>query len=134
MTNNNQKLYANLDKNWVVGFTDGEGCFNLDVHVKTDMRFGLQMQPEFTIVQHERDKPLLEKFKEFFGCGSVGINRKDKTSTRYHFRVKSVKDLHEKVIPFFEQNQLLTAKQQEFILFSCHLCLMVFTGSPLKTF
>jgi hypothetical protein len=119
-----EPLYTNKNKYWVVGFTDGEACFNLDVHVKNDMRYGLQLQPEFTIVQHERDKELLEDFIVFFGCGSVGVNRKDQTSTRYHYRVKNVKDLHEKVVPFFEAHPLCSKKNQDFQQFKEIVTLM----------
>lgn len=78
------------------------------------MRWGVQIQPEFTVVQHEVDVQILHALKAHFGCGSVGVNRKDSTSTRMHYRCKSVKDLHEKIIPFFEQHQLKTKKQVEF--------------------
>jgi len=107
-------MTTNLEVQWVVGFVDGEGCFNLDIHVKTDMRWGIQMQPEFTVVQHERDVQILHALKELFGCGSVGVNRTDSTSTRMHYRCKSVKDLNEKVIPFFEKHRLKTKKGVEF--------------------
>ena len=107
-------MTTHLEVQWVVGFVDGEGCFNLDTHVKTDIKWGIQMQPEFTVVQHERDVQILHALKELFGCGSVGINRTDRTSTRMHYRCKSVKDLHEKVIPFFEKHRLKTKKGVEF--------------------
>lgn len=107
-------MTTNLEVQWVVGFVDGEGCFNLDIHVKTDMRWGIQMQPEFTVVQHERDVQILHALKKLFGCGSVGVNRTDSTSTRMHYRCKSVKDLNEKVIPFFEKHRLKTKKGVEF--------------------
>ena len=107
-------MTTNLEVQWVVGFVDGEGCFNLDTHVKTDMLWGIQIQPEFTVVQHERDVQILYALKELFGCGSVGVNRRDSTSTRMHYRCKSVKDLHEKIIPFFEKHRLKTKKGVEF--------------------
>jgi hypothetical protein len=107
-------MTTKLETQWVVGFVDGEGCFNLDIHVKSDMRWGLQMQPEFTVVQHERDIQVLHALGELFKCGSVGVNRRDSTSTRMHYRCKSVKDLHEKIIPFFEKHSLKTKKGVEF--------------------
>lgn len=110
-------MTTNLEAQWVVGFVDGEGCFNLDTHVKKDMRWGIQMQPEFTVVQHERDVQILHALKDLFGCGNVAVNRKDHTSTRMHYRCKSVKDLHEKVIPFFEKHKLKTKKGVEFAKF-----------------
>ena len=110
-------MTTKLEAQWVVGFVDGEGCFNLDTHVKADMRWGIQMQPEFTVVQHDRDVQILHALKDLFGCGSVGVNRKDQTSIRMHYRCKSVKDLHEKVIPFFEKHSLKTKKGVEFSKF-----------------
>lgn len=107
-------MTTNLNAQWIVGFVDGEGCFNLDVHIKSDMRWGLQMQPEFSVVQNEIDIQILSAFKEYFGCGSIGINRQDKYGKRYHYRVKNVKDLQEKILPFFEQHTLKTKKNIEF--------------------
>ena len=105
---------TNLETQWIVGFVDGEGCFNLDVHLKKDMRWGLQMQPEFTVVQHERDINILHALKDHYQCGSVGVNRKDDTSTRYHYRVKSVEHSMNNLIPFFETHPLKTRKNVEF--------------------
>jgi len=107
-------MTAKLESQWIVGFVDGEGCFNLDVHVKDDMTWGLQMQPEFTVVQHECDRQVLEALKAHFGCGSVSVNRKDSTSTRLHYRVKSVEHLKDLIIPFFEKHKLKTKKRVEF--------------------
>lgn len=107
-------MTTHLDTQWIVGFVDGEGCFNLDVHIKEDMKWGIQIQPEFTVVQIEHDVQILHALKAHFGCGSVGVNRKDATSTRMHYRCKSVKDLKEKILPFFEKHQLKTKKGVEF--------------------
>lgn len=107
-------MTTNLEAQWIVGFVDGEGCFNLDIHIKKDMRWGIQMQPEFTVVQHEYDVQILHALKDQFGCGSVGVNRKDETSTRMHYRCKNVKDLHNMIIPFFEKHKLKTKKRIEF--------------------
>lgn len=110
-------MTANLDTQWIVGFVDGEGCFNLDVHIKDDMKWGIQMQPEFTVVQIDYDVQILHSLKAHFGCGSVGVNRKDTTSTRMHYRCKSVKDLKDNILPFFEKHSLKTKKNIEFLRF-----------------
>jgi hypothetical protein len=107
-------MTTNLNTQWIVGFVDGEGCFNLDVHIKKDMKWGIQLQPEFTVVQHECDVQILYALKDHFECGSVSVNRKDKTSTRMHFRCKSVKDLKDNILPFFEKHSLKTKKGVEF--------------------
>jgi hypothetical protein len=106
-----------LDAQWIVGFVDGEGCFHIDVHVNQTARHKIQIQPEFVIVQREVDVQVLHAIKNYFGCGRVLINRKDHTSTRMMFRVKALDDLHDKIIPFFEQHQLKTKKKIEFIRF-----------------
>lgn len=125
-------MTTNLNAQWIVGFVDGEGCFNLDVHTKKDMRWGLQMQPEFTVVQNEIDIQILHALKEYFQCGSVGLNRQDKSGKRYHFRVKSVKDLNEKIIPFFEKHTLKTKKNVEFKRFRT-ICRLMNEGYHLES-
>lgn len=113
-----------LHAQWITGFVDGEGCFNLDIHLKKDMTWGLQMQPEFTVVQNEIDEAILHALKAFFKCGSIGKNRSDESGTRLHFRVKNVEDLHTKVIPFFEKHSLKTKKKVEFLRFRTIVSLM----------
>lgn len=129
-------MTTNLNAQWIVGFVDGEGCFHLDVHLKKDMRWGLQMQPEFSVVQNERDIQILHALKDFFRCGSVTLNRQDKTGKRYQFRVKSVKDLNEKIVPFFEAHVLKTKKNIEFKRFRniCRLMGMGYHRESLGTF
>jgi len=110
-------MTTQLNPQWIVGFCDGESSFNLDTHILESMTWKIQMQPEFTVVQHERDIQLLYALKDYFGCGSVSINRKDATSTRYMYRVKNLKNLNECIIPFFEKHQLKTKKKLEFLIF-----------------
>jgi hypothetical protein len=120
-------MTTQLHAQWIVGFVDGEGCFNLDVHKKSDMRWGLQMQPEFTVVQNEIDVQILHALKDFFQCGSVGVNRRDTDGTRYHYRVKNVKDLNDKIIPFFEKHSLKTKKKIEYQRFR-RICMLMNEG------
>lgn len=94
-------MTTKLNPQWIVGFVDGEGCFNLDAHIKKDMKWKVQIQPEFTVVQNEIDLQILYALKEYFGCGTVTVNRADKSGTRWQFRVKSITELTEKIIPFF---------------------------------
>lgn len=117
-------MTTQLNAQWIVGFVDGEGSFGLDVHVKNDMRWKLQMQPEFTVVQKEVDIQILYALKDYFKCGSVAINRQDEYGTRYHYRVKSIKDLQKSIVPFFEKHVLKTKKGIEFQRFRRIVLLM----------
>ena len=107
-------MTTKLEPQWIVGFVDGEGCFNLDVHMNAETQWGVQMQPEFTVVQVEADVQVLHALKVYFGCGKISVNRKDATSTRMMFRVKNIEDLNTKIIPFFEKHKLKTKKGIEF--------------------
>lgn len=125
-------MTTTLNAQWIVGFVDGEGCFNLDTHIKNDMKWKIQIQPEFTVVQNEIDIQILYALKEYFGCGQVTVNRKDSSGTRYQFKVKSVSDLIEKIIPFFEEHSLKTKKNIEFKVFRT-ICLQLKDKYHLKS-
>ena len=47
-----------LDANWIVGFVDGEGCFHVSINKMHKMTLGLQVLPEFRVVQHHRDEAI----------------------------------------------------------------------------
>lgn len=103
----------NLESQWIVGFTDGEGCFHVSITKVKDMKLGLRPIPEFVVVQHERNIQLLHALKRFFRCGIVKVNH----GNRYSFCVRNIQHLKEKILPFFEKHKLKTKKRQEFIIF-----------------
>jgi len=99
-----------LDAQWVTGFVDGEGCFFVGLNEHSDMKTGVQVLPEFTVVQHERDVQLLFALKEFFGCGVVRSNHGD----RMAFRVRGREHLLQRVVPFFVEHPLKSKKRVDF--------------------
>lgn len=106
-----------LDSQWIVGFTDGEGCFHISINRIPEMSLGWQVLPEFRIVQHEKDEFLLHEIRNYFGFGSVNINRKDNHGARKEFRVRGLDNLN-KIIEFFNKHQLRTSKKKDFKIFS----------------
>ena len=106
-----------LDASWIVGFTDGEGCFHVSINKIPKMSLGWQVLPEFRIVQHEKDEKVLEKIKDYFNFGKVVINRTDHHGTRKEFRVRGMKNLRE-IVNFFKKNHLKTSKRKNFEIFS----------------
>ncbi len=102
-----------LEPQWVVGFTDGEGCFFIGINEHSDMASGFQVLPEFTIVQHERDIQLLYALKGFFGCGVVRTNH----GNRMCFRVRKLEHLKDIIVPFFERHTLKSKKRLDFLKF-----------------
>ncbi len=109
-----------LDAQWIVGFVDGEGCFHVEINPHKEMAAGYQVLPEFTVVQHERDVQILHALKAYFGCGVVRTNHGD----RMAYKVRSQKQLLERIVPFFVEHPLKTKKNVDFKKFRRILLLM----------
>ena len=109
-----------LDAQWITGFVDGEGCFHVGINPHPEMTAGVQVLPEFTVVQHERDVQVLHALKAYFGCGVVRTNHGD----RMAFRVRSVKHLLQHIVPFFVKHPLKTRKNVDFLKFRDVLLVM----------
>ena len=105
--------------NWISGFTDGEGCFVVSVIRNSTTRFGKQIFPEFVVTQGAKSLSALEAIKGFFGCGSIVLNKRydNHNEHLYRYCVRSISELNEKIIPFFEKFPLRTYKQKDFVLF-----------------
>src|SRR5215510_216751 len=101
---------------WIVGFIDGEGCFSVAIQKSPSMTTGWQVFPELAVTQGEKSLQALRDLQQFFGCGNIFVNRRtdNHKENLYRFCVRSVADLREKVIPFFLENPLRTAKRQDF--------------------
>ena len=111
---------------WVVGFTDGEGCFSISVVRNVTCRLGWQVQHEFAVTQATSSRSALELLREFFGCGSIIENRRidDHRESLSRFSVKRRQDLTTTIIPFFEHHPLITAKHADFERFRTVLQMM----------
>lgn len=104
---------------WIVGFTDGEGCFSVSLLKNKTLKNGWQVFPEFVITQGEKSLPALKIFQDYFESGKIFVNkRKDNHKENlYRYCVRSIKDLNEKIIPFFNKNNLRTSKINDFKIF-----------------
>lgn len=105
---------------WIVGYVDGEGCFSVSLFKNKTTKFGWQAFPEFVVTQGGKSKSSLMIIKEFFDCGKIYANKRcdNHNENLYRYCVRSRKELTEKVIPFFNKNQLFTAKRKDFKIFS----------------
>lgn len=111
---------------WIVGFTDGEGCFSISVFKNKTTKNGWQIFPEFVVTQGEKSREVLELIKNFFKCGGIYINRRydNHNENLYRFCVRNLKDLRNIIIPFFELNNLRSAKSKDFESFRKVVLLM----------
>jgi hypothetical protein len=113
-------MTTNLDSRWILGFVDGEGCFNISIVRQKSMKLGFQVLAEFTIVQHERDIQVLHAFSDYFKIGVVSRNHGD----RQMYRVRGLSKLNQTIVPFFEKHSLKTKKRVDFIRFRRILIMM----------
>lgn len=105
---------SRLTADWIVGFIDGEGCFHIGISKNSGVKFGYQILPELTVVQHKRDINLLYTLRKVMGCGVVRKNHGD----RYCWRVRKLKNLSQIIVPFFEKHPLKSKKNVEFKKFA----------------
>ncbi len=101
---------------WVVGFVDGEGCFSVTIQKSSSTTTGWQVFPELAVTQGEKSLQALRDLQVFFGCGNIFINRRadNHREPLYRFCVRSAADLRTKIVSFFQENPLRTAKQEDF--------------------
>jgi LAGLIDADG endonuclease len=105
---------------WVVGFVDGEGCFSVPLFRNSTCQCGWQVQPTFSVVQGERSVAALQRMQAFFDCGHVGrnIRHDNHLEPLCWFRLRGLRDLRFRVVPFFEEHPLVTAKASDFQTFA----------------
>ena len=109
------------DPNWLVGFTDGEGCFNINTFNSSASKLGEAVRLRFTLVQHSRDIELMNNLMLYLGCGKSTLSEK---TNRVDFIIWKFKDIEEKLIPFFNKYPLQSSKRLEFTDF-CKVALLM---------
>ena len=111
---------------WILGFTDGEGCFSVSFIRNKTTKTGWQIFPEFVITQGAKSLPALEIIKNYFGCGRLFINKRydNHREHLYRYCVRSITELEKIIIPFFKRNELKTFKKNDFQIFSEIVSLM----------
>ena len=105
---------------YVVGITDGEGCFYVNLGKSSAYKSGWRVQMHFHLKLQETDRELLEKICNTLDCGKVYFQKEQrKNHTQcYRYSVSAWKDIESKVIPFFQKHRLQTAsKSKSFIIF-----------------
>lgn len=100
-----------LNPEWVLGFIDAEGCFHVAIQNNSTMRMGVQVQLQFCVSQHTRDRALMERFIPFFG-GVGHVVKQGPTMVQY--RIRGINDLSNHFYPFLDAHPLLTVKSKDY--------------------
>lgn len=103
-----------LTPDYVVGLTDGEGCFL--VQIRTDCRIVLR----YFITQRFDNVELLNKVYGFFKIGYVyrKFQGNDKKKMTFVYEVTKQDDIQNVIIPFFKKYPLEGIKNESFRRFA----------------
>jgi hypothetical protein len=105
---------------YIVGLTDGEGCFYVHVRESDQYRAGAFAGLHFHIKMNEKDREVLEKVRNTLECGGVYFQKEQRRNHTqcYRYTVNANRDILGKIIPFFERYPLQSAsKRRNFELF-----------------
>ena len=112
-------MNGEITADYIVGFTDGEGCFY--VQIRTDFRVVLR----FFITQRFDNKEVLEEIRNYFGVGYVHLKAqewgKEYRRTRrptYVFEVTKQDHIQKVIVPFFRTYPLRGIKRLSFEKFA----------------
>lgn len=92
--------------NYLTGFADGEGSFNVSFRPRGDYRHPWKISLCFNVSQ--RDKTVLVLLQEHLGAGTTRM-RDDGV---WYFEVNALEDICRTVIPFFERFTFQSVKKQ----------------------
>ena len=112
-------MNSKLNPYYLVGLVDGEGCFSVTFNKHATNRL-LEVRLIFEIELREDDKEILERVRETLDCGNIyHLEYKKYSKWRPHFKYKvsNLRDITQKIIPFFQKYPLQAKKKYSFALF-----------------
>lgn len=104
-----------LATDWVVGFVDGEGSFQIDLNISEEASWGIQIQFEFNVTQQQDDIALLEAIGTAIAKKpenyTVSVDKKKNVA---YLKIKNKPVIWEHVLPYFDKHQLRSRKHLDF--------------------
>lgn len=117
------KTAKNLDPWFITGLFDAEGSFVVTILKNPRYKTGWNVQARIQMKMHEKDRDLILQIQEYFG-GIGYISNPNKNST-VEFRVSTMKDITNVIIPHFDKYPLLTKKYTDYMCFKDIVKLML---------
>lgn len=110
---------SKLDPQYVAGFVDGEGCFCVSVSKHKTLKRRVEVRPEFEIEVRADDRAIIDRIQVTLNCGTIYNLDYERYGWRPHvkYKVSNIKDLQEKVVPFFRAHPLQAKKAEVFKIF-----------------
>lgn len=103
---NPRKIPSDLG-NYLAGFTDGEGSFNVSFRKRDDYKIPWKISLCFNISQ--KDQVILSIFKKHLKCGTI---RERKNDGIWYYEVNNFNAIQTNIIPFFNRFGFLSAKKK----------------------
>lgn len=106
---------------WLAGFTTTDGSFGITLRKvkKKFFKIRFSVEPFFSISQHQKDKDLLLKIKEFLNIDkeklSIDKPSKNIKRTAINLRFFVLKGINEIIIPFFDKYPVSGAKFLDYL-------------------
>ena len=116
-----------VSADYVVGITDGEGCFYVNMGKSSAYKVGWRIQLHFHLKLQVKDEKLLWRIRHTLGCGNVYFQHETRSNHAqcYRYTVGSWKDINEKIIPFFKNHTLQTTSKQKSFMVFCKIAELV---------
>jgi LAGLIDADG endonuclease len=92
--------------NYLAGFADGEGSFNLSFRKRKDYSMPWKISLCFNVSQ--KDKVILALYEQYLKCGTL----RGRHDGVWYYEVNNFTAIQENVIPFFDRFAFLSAKKQ----------------------
>ncbi len=112
-----------IDANYIVGLSDGEGCFYVVLTERDKIKYPkahIHAKSHFYIKLREDDVSVLQEVQEYLGCGFIYFQKEQRKNHNpcYRFEVNSNDDKL-KLIDFFTKYPLHSPKKKrDFEIFS----------------
>lgn len=108
-----------LNPQYVVGFIDGEGSFNVSIYKDETMANKVFVRPEFSIELRADDRNILERVRITIGCGKIYACNYERYGWYPHakYKVSRLDEISRILIPFLEKYRLQAKKSESFEYF-----------------
>jgi hypothetical protein len=111
-----------LSPDYIVGITDGEGSFNICLRQRPtkSKAWNHKVECHYYIKMVKSEYPLLEEIRKTIGCGQLYFQKEKRKNHQdcYRFEVTGLKQIRERIIPFFQRHKLQSPnKRKDFELF-----------------
>lgn len=110
----NNIILPTLKDSWISGFTDAEGCFNINIGARVNTVTGYRVIPRFFLDQKDAFETL-NYIRNLFGFGKVFL--RSGTQDVYRYGVDSIKGL-DPITNYFNTYLLKSKKQISFLNWS----------------